>query len=197
MCEDIWEDEIEMVVMCCGEGGEGGRGWQPSVRSVRPGALRAVSPRIVERKWNTLYPWSPAGQLWQGCPSITEYQHLFSPPLLSFLPSSLPLAAACLCVLGEKKIEMRVGAGWQAPTIDCLEIPWSKRNFHLCLSFEYISSPTPRIYLLSHSITMSVCFIDCALNAVQKSQRNPASLFVRESHLSNVPKLHVLCIHLA
>lgn len=111
-----------------------GRGWQLSVRSVRPGTLQAVSPRIAERKWNTLYPRSPAGQLWQGCPSITEYQHLFSPPHSPFLllSSSCSLQYVCVCSarsMQRRKIERRVGAGWQVPTIGCLEIPWSPTNF--------------------------------------------------------------------
>lgn len=101
-----------------------GRGWQLSVRSVRPGTLQAVSPRIAERKWNTLYPRSPAGQLWQGCPSITEYQHLFSPPHSPFLllSSSRSLQYVCVCSarsMQRRKIERRVGAGWQVPTIGC------------------------------------------------------------------------------
>lgn len=85
-------------VLCCSEKG-GTRGWQPSVTSVRPGTLRAVSFRIAEGKWNTLYPRSPAGQLWQGCPSITEYQHLSSPPLSPFLLLSSSCSLQCLCVL--------------------------------------------------------------------------------------------------
>lgn len=86
---------------------EVGRGWQPSVRSVRPGALQAVSPRIVERKWNTLYPWSPAGQLWQVSPqlqSISTSSLLLSPLFSSLF---LPLAAVCLCVLCKKCAEKK------------------------------------------------------------------------------------------
>lgn len=109
-------------------------GDSPQLGLSDPGTLQAVSPRIAERKWNTLYPWSPAGQLWQGCPSITEYQHLSSPPLslflsFSFFPllsSSCSLQYVCVCSarsVQRRKIERRVGAGWQVPTIGCLEIP--------------------------------------------------------------------------
>lgn len=98
-----------------------------------PGTLQDVSPRIAQRKWNTLYPWSPAGQLWQGRPSITQYQHLSTAPLSFFLLApSCSLQHICVCsarsVQG-RKIGRRVGAGWQVPTIGCLEIPESTRNF--------------------------------------------------------------------
>lgn len=163
MCACEWEHKLEMGVICYESSG---RGWQPSVRSVRRGTLQAVSPRIAERKWNTLYPWSPAGQLWQGCPSITEYQHLSSPPRSPFLlSSSRSLQYACVCSarsMQRRKIERRVGAGWQVPTIACLEIPYSTRNFqrrlYLGLLFEYISSPTPRICLLSTGIMIDCMF---------------------------------------
>ncbi len=84
-------------------------GDSPQLGLSDPGTLQAVSPRIAERKWNTLYPRSPAGQLWQGCPSITEYQHLSSPPFSLFFspPLFLLLAAVCLCVLCKKRAEKK------------------------------------------------------------------------------------------
>lgn len=103
VCAREWEHKLEMGVTCYERGGQR----MTALRSVRSGTLQAVSPRITERKWNTLYPWSLAGQLWQGCPSITEYQHLFSPPLTPFSPLLLPLAAVCLCVLCKKHAEKK------------------------------------------------------------------------------------------
>lgn len=73
-----WELRIEMAVR---EVGRGAR--KPSVKS--------VSPRIAERKWNSLFRSTVTG--------LPLNFRISAPLLSSFSPLFLPLAAACLCVL--------------------------------------------------------------------------------------------------
>ena len=152
------------------------RGWQPSVRSVRPGTLQAVSPRKAERE-NGIH-FIP-GLLQVNCDrvapqllSISTSSLLPSPPF--FLPPlSLLLAAVCLCVLcmkraGKKNREEsggRVASAYNRLPGDSIKhnefpeasIPWFIVWIHL---FTYIQD-----LLAIKCLNETVCFMDSALNA--------------------------------
>lgn len=123
-----------MKLLLCA-GGAVSREWQPSVRSIRTTTQQAVSPRTGKRKWNTFYPQPPPGQLWQGCPSITKYQHLFSPPLSPFLAS--PPLSHCrwfVCcarsMQGRKTKDGRVG-GRVASSYNRRILQFTTNNIHI------------------------------------------------------------------
>lgn len=63
VCMCVCERSQSQKWMLCAVRAVGREGDSSQLGLSDPGTLRAVSPRIAPRKWNTLYPWSPAGQL--------------------------------------------------------------------------------------------------------------------------------------
>ena len=141
---------------------------------------------------------------WVSAPLLSSPLPLFLPPL------SLLLAAVCLCVLCMKRAEKKnreESGGRVASTYNRLpgdsikhnefpeaSIPWFIVWIHL---FTYIQD-----LLAIKCLNETVCFIDSPMNAEHPFRyrgyiQQSAIIPLNELHISNDPKLHVLCIHLS
>lgn len=146
---------------------EVGRGRQPSVRSVRPWDSAGCQSRdSTEKMEYTLSPDSRRSALTGLALNYSVSAPLLCSSLL-FSPLFLQLAAVCLCVLCKKRAEKknrkesggRVASTYNRLPGDSIEDKAFPEAFiYLCLLFEYISSPTPRICFLSPSIGIDCMF---------------------------------------
>lgn len=146
-------------------------GWQSSVRSVRFWDSLSCQPQdsTVKIEYNLFLVFCRSTLTGLALNYSVSAPRLCS-SLHFFLLSSyrlLQLLCVCVCVrsarcMQRRKIGRKVGAGWQAPTIGCLEVPQSTRYFqmhlYLILLFENISWSTSRIKDLS-----CIMAIECML----------------------------------
>lgn len=106
-------------------------GWRPSVK-VFSGCQSQDSTKKME---DPSFPVSPDS----AGPQLLSISASFAAPLKPPPPRSVSRSGRCRTSacrrVQRRKMGRKVGAGWRVPTIGCLEVPHSRRNFTLMRLF--------------------------------------------------------------
>lgn len=190
---------------------EVGRGWQPSVRSVRRGDSAGCQSQDSGEKMEYTLSLVSCRSTLTGLPLNywVSAPLLLSPPFFSSPLPSCSLQYVCVCSarsVQRRKIERRVGAGWPStynrlPGDSMQHKEFPEAFIPRFMVWIYLLTYTEDLFAITqHNDRLYVLLIALWILSnpfryrgyIQRRLSFPLS----ESRISNDLKLHVLCIHL-